>query len=470
VVSAPRKRDDAEFSMTSWHHVSCFPLPRKFKTGVEMMSVRDFCTDILTDSSPDHDVLSTHLEEIVEQIEAATSSGGKRKSSSAANDGDDGEGGGGKDGSLLSQIKASYDAKKSTDVGEAKKAKKGSDANDNADAEIRERQVEAYGTYRTMTANELKPMLAWNKQVRTGTKDVLLTKCIDGKVFGRLGCCGLCGGRLKLNDDGVSVRCDGVWNEDQQYKATCANTTTASKAPRFQPWYDYDAPPTDEQMEEMARLIEAAKEGGGGDGVDAAMASGGLDPDVQGIIDATKEKCPFWDLSTGDKVVATAAKIVEVMRSHPGKKVDLPEGDKDAKKAVGTILMGHKTLSLEKAVQAIIKAIGFVENKQAKAAKKQAAVASAVRHPANAALVAAFVELSDYYFKESNANAGSSTTKVANALAGLDYEVTKDNALGLGKGKTKVANIGAKSAEKIHEFVSTGRMEKLDEKRANHGG
>jgi Helix-hairpin-helix domain len=467
VVSAPRNRDDAEFSLTSWHHVPCFALPRKFKSGVEMMSVRDFCTDILTDASPNHDVLSSRLEEIVEHIEAATAGGGggKRKStSSSAADGDEGG-----DGSLLSQIKASYDAKNSVKgdenpIREPKKAKKAGGSEDD-DAAILEKQVEAYAKYRSMTANELKPMLAWNKQVKTGTKDVLLVKCIDGNVFGRLGCCGLCGGRLKLNDDGLTVRCDGVWNEDQQYKATCAFTTTASKAPRFQPWYDYDAPPTDEQIEEMVRLIDAAKEGGGSDEV-----TGEMDSDVQALIEAIKAACPFWDLSSGDKVVATAGKVVEVMRAHPGKKVDLPTGDKEAKKAVGTILMGHKTMDVEKAVAAIVKAIGFVENKQAKAAKKQAAVASAVKHPGNAALVAAFVELSDYYFKESNSNAGASTTKVANALAGLDYEVTKDNALGLGKGKTKVANIGAKSAEKIHEFVSTGRMEKLDEKRANHGG
>lgn len=61
---------------------------------------------------------------------------------------------------------------------------------------------------------------------------------------------------------------------------------------------------------------------------------------------------------------------------------------------------------------------------------------------------------------------GGTYTKVANAIKDLDYEITTDNAKGLGKGKTKVAGIGKGSADKIHEFVETGKMAKLEEKRA----
>ena len=45
--------------------------------------------------------------------------------------------------------------------------------------------------------------------------------------------------------------------------------------------------------------------------------------------------------------------------------------------------------------------------------------------------------------------AGGTYTKVANAIKDLDYEITTDNAKGLGKGKTKVAGIGKGSAEKV---------------------
>lgn len=51
------------------------------------------------------------------------------------------------------------------------------------------------------------------------------------------------------------------------------------------------------------------------------------------------------------------------------------------------------------------------------------------------------------------------------AIQGLDFEITALNAIGLSKGKTKVANIGKSSAEKILEFLQTGKMQKLEEKR-----
>ena len=53
-----------------------------------------------------------------------------------------------------------------------------------------------------------------------------------------------------------------------------------------------------------------------------------------------------------------------------------------------------------------------------------------------------------------------------NAIKGLTHEITAENAMGLSKGKTKVANIGKSSAEKIKEFLETGQIAKLEEKRA----
>jgi hypothetical protein len=67
---------------------------------------------------------------------------------------------------------------------------------------------------------------------------------------------------------------------------------------------------------------------------------------------------------------------------------------------------------------------------------------------------------------EGNRNAGGSYTKAVAAIAGLDFEVTAENAMGLSKAKTKVANIGKASAEKMKEFLETGKMAKLEEKRA----
>lgn len=108
---------------------------------------------------------------------------------------------------------------------------------------------------------------------------------------------------------------------------------------------------------------------------------------------------------------------------------------------------------------------GYVETKQAKEDAKKEALQVVIANPANSAVIQAISELADLYFKDGNRNAGASYKKVAKALSELTYEITEDNALGLGKGKTKVANIGKSSAEKIKEFMETGTMQKLEEKR-----
>jgi hypothetical protein len=84
----------------------------------------------------------------------------------------------------------------------------------------------------------------------------------------------------------------------------------------------------------------------------------------------------------------------------------------------------------------------------------------------NEALYQAFAELTRFYSAEENYNATATYRKVSQAICDLTDAVTEDNALGLGKGKTKVPNIGKASAEKMHEFVATGRITKLEEKRA----
>lgn len=68
-----------------------------------------------------------------------------------------------------------------------------------------------------------------------------------------------------------------------------------------------------------------------------------------------------------------------------------------------------------------------------------------------------------------NSNAGATFTKAANAIKGLEVEITADNAMSFTRGKTKVANIGAKSGKYMKEFCQTGEIEKLNEKRKQAG-
>ena len=63
---------------------------------------------------------------------------------------------------------------------------------------------------------------------------------------------------------------------------------------------------------------------------------------------------------------------------------------------------------------------------------------------------------------------GVTYKKVVSALLGLTFAVTMENAKGLSKkGNNKVPNIGKSSSEKIYEFVTTGKINKLEEKRAD---
>lgn len=67
---------------------------------------------------------------------------------------------------------------------------------------------------------------------------------------------------------------------------------------------------------------------------------------------------------------------------------------------------------------------------------------------------------------EKNSNAGISYRKAAAAVRDIEEEITADNALTFSKGKSKLPGIGKGTAEKMKEFAESGKIEKLEEKRA----
>eukprot|EP00978_Attheya_sp_CCMP212_P002279 scaffold4686_cov53-Attheya_sp.AAC.2 len=108
---------------------------------------------------------------------------------------------------------------------------------------------------------------------------------------------------------------------------------------------------------------------------------------------------------------------------------------------------------------------GFASVKTEKGKAKEQAISSICTHHKNAPIMSVMLELRDHYANESsNCHATRSYGRVANAIKDLDYEITEDNAKGLGKGKRKVAGIGASTALKIYKFITTGTIEKLEEK------
>jgi poly [ADP-ribose] polymerase len=147
-------------------------------------------------------------------------------------------------------------------------------------------------------------------------------------------------------------------------------------------------------------------------------------------------------------------------------KVDISEDDSKAKMEIGKIIVANKNSTADEVMGLIVEQFGFSAVKEEQQKTKTEAATAVCGHPGNVGIMEAINELSSLYFKDGNANAGGTYKKVASAIKELDFEITADNAKGLGKGKTKVAGIGKGSADKIHEFVTTGSIEKLEEKRA----
>lgn len=424
--------------MTAWRHVACFNLPPKLKK--QGTTEEDFVRDLLSDESGS--VLPARAEEVVAQIRGAA------PRSAAADEGQ--KLGAAVDFEWLEQIKADY-ALACNQKQSPPDAKKPKD-----DKSI---LTQAYGELHKLSIAELKDILRWNRQHMTGNKSTLLTKILDGVLRGRLARCTLCeGGRLKLHDDGISVTCAGAFDEDTKTRVDCQYYGTAALAPRWQPWFEQE--PTKEQDFEMDCLIAIAK------GETPPSAAADEDPVVQKLIVAAHTALPTLELHNNEGIKKATAAIYQVLLGS-NKPIDLPEDNSDAKHKVGAMIAANRSLPMEQIINILVKELGYKDDKDDKQAKKQAALEANVKCAKNAQLVAAFQQLSELYFKEGNRNAGVVNSKVAAALQNLEFEVTEENAMTLGKGaKTKVAGIGEKSAEKIHEFVTSGTIEKLEEKKA----
>ena len=220
--------------------------------------------------------------------------------------------------------------------------------------------------------------------------------------------------------------------------------------------YRFINEPTKEEDEEMDRLIAEAKG-------DLPPTDG--DPAVEQLVQKASKL--NLELHNNEGIKKATAAIYALLKTCK-KAIDLPDDESDAKHRVGAMVAANRSQPVADIIRNLVAELGFREVKDDKAAKKQAALKDSCKCPENLAVVSAFQELAECYFKEGNRNGGVVHSKVATALQNLDFVITPENAMGLGKGtKTKVAGIGASSAEKIFEFVSTGKIDKLEEKRAN---
>jgi len=148
-----------------------------------------------------------------------------------------------------------------------------------------------------------------------------------------------------------------------------------------------------------------------------------------------------WDVSTKAAIKKTSASLVELIIAEDSP-IATPEGMdlKKIKMAVGTFIVGNKEKSAQDILQLVVEKYGLKEAKAKASKDKSEGVASLCAVPENGKVFEVIMEFADAYSQEANYNAAGTYRKVAQVIKDLDFEITVENAKGLGGGKkTKVA-------------------------------
>eukprot|EP00816_Leptocylindrus_hargravesii_P012345 CAMPEP_0196808632 /NCGR_PEP_ID=MMETSP1362-20130617/8618_1 /TAXON_ID=163516 /ORGANISM="Leptocylindrus danicus, Strain CCMP1856" /LENGTH=480 /DNA_ID=CAMNT_0042183041 /DNA_START=16 /DNA_END=1458 /DNA_ORIENTATION=+ len=437
-------KPDSDVEMSSYYHPECIPIPKEFKKNVE-----DFVAEGIEDETPTS-LLGT--QEGVQRLVDLIKSDRKSKNDKSA------EASGSK-GTKLERAKAAFaesQRRVMEEDGEAppkKKAKKakGEPKDDHKTfdnlTDLDRSRGDIYAIYAKMKIDDLKDVLRWNKCFLTGNKDFLLLKCIDGHMNGRLGYCPSCKyGRLKFPEDhrdGERVVCNGIFNEEANVRQECSYSCQVGDAARLK-WFTEK--PTEEEEAQMEK--EQYPEKAENSSVALKMA------DCLGSVK--------FDLNSSDGIKAAVSEYLQLCKDMD---VDVPPDERDAKRAIGTLIISDKSLTAAEIAEEIVKKFGIKKSEEEIEQRKNA-ISSICANSANGPLYEAFLELGQLYSAAGNWNAANTYNKVCAAIKDLEFEITEGNAKSLHKGKTKVPGVGKGSADKMYEFVTTGTIQKLEEKRA----
>uniref|UniRef100_A0A7S1B6B7 PARP-type domain-containing protein n=1 Tax=Corethron hystrix TaxID=216773 RepID=A0A7S1B6B7_9STRA len=389
-IGETRKGED--FDMVSWKHAKCFTMGRKLVASTSPpLTVEKFLEDVIGDPDnllEDEDMFKTVLGDM---LDAKSSGVGKRKRALVRDvtDGDTG---------IMDVAREIYaKLKKSQRIEPKKKRKKRNDdgeeeedTSEDATEAIRNevqslsdsdrKIVEYFIFYNDMTSDELKSFLRWNFQMLSGTKDILVERCVDGEQNGRLGTCPTCeGGRIKLREGAEKVYCNGYYDEDVGSRISCFYEDDVVNAARELPWF------MEEPSEEVIEAITTARK----------------NPNLAKNESAVEESSSSFanlalDLKSKVGVKKAASQILEICRA---KNVDLPDDEKKATVRIGRILVQNKSIISGKEIfKIIVSEFGLKQSKEEKfKAKKSAGEGCEVAE--NGPLFLAIKELSDLYFK-----------------------------------------------------------------------
>ena len=237
-----------------------------------------------------------------------------------------------------------------------------------------------------------------------------------------------------------------------QYILICQSLTSSDCDPMLG---RYSQEPTAEEEIDMTRLIDMAE------GVSKSIPEN--DPTIKQLVGQAKET--KVDLHSDKGIKQATTKVYDLL-NHAEHEIDLPKDKDTAKRQIGSLVASNRSMAFNDLVPHVAHEFGFKKGKEEKIAQNREALLAAVKCHENAPLVTAFQELVDLCSEENDRRLARVYFRAVQALRDVEYVITEDNARQLSKGKTKVPGIGKKIAEHIVEFLRTGTMEKLEQKRA----
>ena len=166
--------------------------------------------------------------------------------------------------------------------------------------------------------------------------------------------------------------------QDIGARIPCSYTTPREKCPetaRAHPFYTEE--PTEEEKEAMQKLREELQEGSATKTAD--------NPVAQELLEAAKAL--DIDLSSNKGLKQAVDEFIPLVEG----KVDLPK-NRNQKMELGKLITANRGKSAEEIMQVIFDKYGFAEDKEEKAAAKEAAAEGACANPKNAGLILALSE------------------------------------------------------------------------------
>jgi hypothetical protein len=233
-------------------------------------------------------------------------------------------------------------------------------------------RLDAYGKNQHLKVADLGDVLQWNRQYKTGKKDYLMEKVIDGEVNGRLARCPLCTGYPKLKEDGATVVSTvpstrqpakfnvatgkpseaprsnrGTYQDGRLYTILCDAITTCDSlgisCVSFHLLDRYSVEPTEEENTEIDRLIDEAS---------GKEDSSATDPEVAELVKAAKKL--EWNLSTRKDLKESTGGMVDLLLKHDGKKVDIPQDRQEAIKKIGPLIVANREKEASEIIPVIV--------------------------------------------------------------------------------------------------------------------